>query len=165
LNLPTYHPLKAAIMDVEIDQSGRIEYTKHATALALSDGISFSLLIPATVKRACIRTLRRQGLTGPTFYVQLFATGLFFLLKDHIEVLTQVVIDVEYTGKETQIKEHLINLLRRAGREVEPWKIQFQQIGKKSPAHELALDTFRGDREPDIVLTQEDILGEFRKQK
>jgi hypothetical protein len=148
---------------VEADQSGRIEFTREDTVLAFSDEISFSVLIPASVKRACVRKLRERGLSGPTFYVQLFATGLFFLLKDHIESLSQVFIDVEYFGKEAQIKEHLINLLRRAGHRVESDQIQFRWIGKKSAAHVLALETLRGDKKPDLTLGQEDLLGEFRK--
>lgn len=147
---------------VEVDQSGRIEFTKEDTVLAFSDGVSFSVLIPASVKRACVRKLRERGLSGPTFYVQLFATGLFFLLKDHIESLSQVCIDVEYLGKEAQIKEHLINLLRRAGHRVESDQIQFRWVGKKSAAHVLALETLRGDKRPDLTLGQEDLLGEFR---
>src|SRR3990172_2318981 len=98
-------------MHIEVDQSGKIEFTKEDTVLAFSDGISFSLLISATTKRACIRRLRAAGLSGPTLYTQLFAVGLFFLLKEHLKRWTQVMIDTEYFGREPQIKEHLLNLL------------------------------------------------------
>jgi hypothetical protein len=149
-------------MHVEVDQSGRIEFTKEGTVLAFSDGINFSVLIPAPVKRACVQELRDRGLSGPTLYVQLFATGLFFLLKDYTESLSQIVIDLEFFGQEAKIKEHLLNLLRRAGHRVEPGQIQFQRIGKKSRAHRLALDTLRGKKEPGLILSREDILKEFR---
>jgi hypothetical protein len=126
---------------VEVDQSGRIEFTSHDTVLAFSDGESFSVLIPASVKRACITELRSRGLSGPTLYVRLFATGLYSLLKKHIQKLSRVTIDVEYLGKEAQIEEHLINLFRRAKHKVDAEQIQFRLIGKKSSAHLLALDT------------------------
>ena len=108
--------------------------------------------------------LRRRGLQGPTFYIQLFTTALFFLLKDHIKDLDRVVIDVEYYGKEAQIKQHILHLLRRAGYQVVTDQIQFQRIGKKSSAHVLALGTFQGNRAPNVVLSEEKLLGEFKKK-
>jgi len=55
----------------------------------------------------------------------------------------------------------LINLLLRAGRQVKAHQIQFRPIGKQSPAHKLALATFRGDRAPDRIIGEEELLGEF----
>ena len=150
---------------VEVDQSGRIEFTRDDTVMALSDGINNTLLVEARVKRACVTELRNRGISGPTLYVRLFATGLYFLLKGHIQQLSRVVIDIEYFGKEAQIKEHLINLLRRAGCVVHADQIQFQRIGKRSAAHVLALETLRGHSKPDLVLSKEDLLGEFRRKK
>jgi hypothetical protein len=146
---------------IEVDQSGRIEFTKEDTALAFSNGEQFCLLIPARVKRACIRRLRERRISGPTLYVRLFAVGLYFLLRDYIGAPSRIVIDIEYFGRENQIKEHLVNLFRRHGCWVDASEIQFQQIGKKSPAHLLALGTFRGEKKPDLVLSQTDLLGEF----
>jgi hypothetical protein len=83
------------------------------------------------------------------------------LLRDHIEELEQVTIDIEFPGREPQIKEHLINLLRRRGHQVEARQIGFRAVGKQSPAHKLALATFRGDREPDRIVREEELLGEF----
>lgn len=56
-------------MYVEIDQSGRIEDTRVNTVLALSDEISFSLLILAVDKRECVRRMRERGETGKTLYL------------------------------------------------------------------------------------------------
>ena len=147
---------------VEVDQSGRIDDTKVPTVLAFSDGENFSILIPAKVKRDCIHHLRQLGLSGPTFYIQLFATGLFFLLRNHIEKINQVVIDIEFFGKENLIREHLINLFNRRGsKKVDPAKIQFHRIGKKSPAHFIALQTFRRTRKPNLSINQRELLAEF----
>ena len=118
-------------MRVEIDQSGKFEATKEDTVLALSNGVEMSVLVSRSVKRSCIQELRSRGHAGQKFYTQLFATGLFFLLRNYSDNLSQVIIDTEYTGKERQIKEHLINLLRRAHCRIIPEAIQFRQIGKK----------------------------------
>jgi hypothetical protein len=73
------------------------------------------------------------------------------------------VIDIEYPGHESKIKEHLINLLQRAGIKVPPAKIQFDFVRKKSNAHKLAIETFNGKVKPHLVIHVEDVLGEFRK--
>lgn len=47
-------------MRVEVDQSGKIGDTKVPTVLAFSNGRSFAVLIPAIVKRECLKRLRGQ---------------------------------------------------------------------------------------------------------
>ena len=91
--------------------------------------------------------------------------GSIFCSRAIFNSFLEWVIDIEYFGKEAQIKEHLINLLRRAGCVVHADQIQFQRIGKRSPAHVLALETLRGHSKPDLVLSKEDLLGEFRRYK
>ena len=149
---------------VELDQSIRFDDTSDDTVLAYANGDHRSVLIPANVKRECLRVLRARGHSTKTLYFQLFATGLYFLLKERIESLTRVVIDLEYMGRDAQIREHLVNLLRRDGKVIDAEQIQFAQIGKVSPAHDLAIDTLRRRKEPDQVLTVEDILGQFRSK-
>ncbi|MFQ5855819.1 MAG: hypothetical protein ACE5LU_09280 [Anaerolineae bacterium] len=101
-------------MHVEVDQSGKIGDTKVPTVLAFSNADSYAILIPAIVKRACLQELRQRGKSGTTLYMQLFATGLYLLLKDHIQDLPLVAIDIEYSGHNAMIKQHLLNLLWRA---------------------------------------------------
>ncbi|MFQ5340914.1 MAG: hypothetical protein ACE5F6_05150 [Anaerolineae bacterium] len=71
------------------------------------------------------------------------------------------VIDVEYVGHSQEIKQHLLNLLRRSGHSVPSDRITFRRIGKKSPAHRLAIETLRGNRAPDQRVTLEDLLAEM----
>ena len=78
---------------VELDQSGRIEFTRHDTVLAFSDGLSCSILIPRAVKRNCINELRQRGQPGGAFYVQLFAVGLYLLVRDRIHDRAQITRD------------------------------------------------------------------------
>src|SRR6187431_1685468 len=100
---------------VEVDQSGKIEDTSRDTALALTNGIRFSILVPSKVKRECLIALRSNGLSGQRLYLQLFATALFFMLRDYINELLVTTVDIEYVGREDHIKQHLYNLLYRAG--------------------------------------------------
>lgn len=149
---------------VEVDQSGKFENTKQDTVLAFSNGIRLAVLIPAQVKRDCVLSLR--GTSAPkTCYTQLFATGLYFLLRHHIERLSAVVIDIEYQGKESQIKQHVLHLLRRSGYVVRSEQIGFGLIGKQSQAHFTALSVFRGDAQPDLKLTHDDLIGAFRTKR
>jgi hypothetical protein len=138
---------------VEVDQSGRkVENTSKATIVAFANGKERAILIPAKVKRKIIPELRRQGKADSLHYL-LFATALYLLLKEDIEEIDRAIIDIEYRGKENRIKEHLVNLLRRAGKRVEASQIQFDWITKESPAHRTAINTFRGQREPDHVVS------------
>lgn len=150
---------------VEVDQSGRVEFTGEDTVVAFSNGIQSSVLIPAVVKRECVRLLREGGFGGPLLYPQLFAVGLYFLIRDHVGELNRITIDLEYFGQESDIKTHLINLLRRSGYEIVSDVIEFRQIGKQSEAHKLALATLRRNLSAHLVLTTEDVLGEFRKPR
>ncbi len=150
---------------VQVDQSGKVEDTAQDTILALANGITFTIRIPSTVKRECITVLRRSGITGKTMYNQLFATGLFFLLKDKIQELDKVIIDIEYIGREAQIKEHLVQLLRRVHGTVESHRIQFEYIGEHTAADEIARQTLHKKRRPDEVINLEMILGEFKAKK
>ncbi len=145
---------------VEVDQSGKIGDTTVATVLAFANGIEQAILIPAKDKRICIQRLRRRGY-GARLYYLLFATALFFLLRDHVEELDHVTIDEEYRGKEGIILGHLLNLLRRSDKYVEADRFSFRRIGKKSPAHRVALETLREEREPDKIISAEELLGEF----
>ena len=151
--------------EIEVDQSGKIGDTQVPTVLAFSDGIERAILIPATVKRKCVRALRQRGETGRTLYWKLFAAGLFLLLCDHIEKTEQVTVDIEYPGHEGEIKRLLLQLCHRHGLFVPTGRIHFALVGKKSPAHRVAIQTFRGQRQPDRVVTSDDLLGLLDKQR
>ena len=151
-------------MKVEVDQSGKIGDTKVPTVLAFSNGKHSAIFIPATVKRECLLTLREQGQAGKTIYMKLFAIGLFLLLKDHIRRISEITIDLEYPGRNAEIKLYLMNLLNRAGVSYDPTTIHFGQVGKKSRAHLAAIGVFVGKKKPDKSVTAEEILVEYLKR-
>ena len=113
------------------------------------------------------RITPKRKKTGTTLYLQPFAVGLFLLLERVIEKVSLVTIDLEYPGHSATIKEHLLNLLRRAGLSVDADVIEFKQIhgiGKKSAAHDKAYYVFRGDVKPNRIITAEDVLGQFKSK-
>jgi hypothetical protein len=150
---------------VEVDQSGKVEDTKEDTVLAFANGITRTVLIPATVKRDCVTLFRLMGQKGKVFYLQLYAIALFFLLKEHGTQLSNIIIDEEYYGREGDIKRYLLNLFTRAGTAVTARQIHFGYVGKASTAHDVAVKTLRGKRRPDKTLTFAEIMSEFQPQK
>jgi uncharacterized membrane-anchored protein YjiN (DUF445 family) len=152
-------------MQVEVDQSGKVENSRMATVLAFANGKRRAISIPATVKRKSIRELRQRGQKGSSFYYQIFATGLYLLLKDDITRINRLIVDVEYRRKDAIIREHLLNLFRRAGKKVDADQIQFARITKKSPAHRAAIQVLRGQKKPEHTVTIEELLKEFPKHE
>jgi len=89
--------------DVEIDQSGRTDVLTMDTALALSDGLQRTILIPKSVKRECYARLRARGMRKALIGIRLFSAGLILLLEECIHSLGFITIDVEYVGWEGEI--------------------------------------------------------------
>lgn len=91
--------------------------------------------------------------------VKLLTAGLVLLLQDHIGTMELVTIDREYEGgAEGDIKGELLQRLRQYAPDLHSDQIVFHQIGKKSAAHKLALETYRGEREPDRRISTEELL-------
>jgi hypothetical protein len=150
-------------MHAEVDQSGKIEWTQKPTALALANGTRFSIFVSAKTKRDIFNALklRRPDRGEAKLHILVFATLLFLLLKDHISRLDGVVVDVEYQGHDRAIKEHFLNLCRRHKIKTPPYLLSFHLVGKKSPAHDLAIAVFRGDVKADVEIRVEEVLAEF----
>ena len=91
----------------------------------------------------------------------LFAIALYLLLRDYTETLALVIIDAEYIGQERTIKTHLMNLMNRNGYHLPAPNVGFRRIGKKSPAHKLALETLRGKRKPGRIISLGNLLREL----
>ncbi|MBM4467667.1 MAG: hypothetical protein FJ014_19285 [Chloroflexi bacterium] len=149
--------------DIEVDQSGRTDRLTVNTVLAFSDGIRSAILIPSAVKRACYQHLRAQGVRSHRIGVKLLIAGLVLLLQNHIKTVELVAIDREYVGgAEGDIKGELLQRLRQQAPDLHSDQIVFRQIGKKSAAHKLALEIYRGEREPDRRISTEELLGALR---
>jgi len=145
-------------MQIEVDQSGIIGRTNIDTVFAFSNAINRSLLIPANVKRECLKVLRPRGKPGGVYYFRLFAAALFLLLKDHLDQVSLIIIDVEFEGKETEIKGMLLNHIRKVHPSFPGNGITFARIGKRSRAHKKAIETFRGTLLADKTVSADELL-------
>lgn len=145
--------------NIEVDQSGRTDVLTDDTVLAFSDGIQAAILIPADVKRQCYQRLKATGLRKRLIGIRLFAAGLVLLPRPYIATLELITIDLEYDGWEATIKEHLLRHLREEQPDLSNQQIAFGRIGKGARAHDVALATYRGDREPDRRIGVEELLA------
>lgn len=89
---------------VETDQSSKMENLATSTVLALSNDVQRATRIPAAVKRSLVRYLREKGKPKTRTAILLFSAALFLLLRDVLECVDQIVIDVEYEGYGDEIK-------------------------------------------------------------
>lgn len=133
----------------EVDQSGKIEQLNLDTVVALSNDRQFSVMIPKKVKKDLF--VKYKGRL-PGLKYKLFSIALFECLKDLINLESKIVICKEYTGHELLLKAQIAQLLDAAGLIVGKKAIRFSEIGKRSPAHTLALSVLRKDQKADRIL-------------
>ena len=145
-------------MHVEVDQSGKVEDTRVDTVLAFSNGMNYTILIPAKVKRIVTKQLRGRGKTKRGITLLLFSACLFLLLRDHLEQIERVTIDVEYLGKDADIRGNLLYHVHRHGLMLHKDQIAFRQVGKRSSAHTRALAIYRGEYKPNRRITTDELL-------
>jgi hypothetical protein len=79
--------------NIEVDQSGKMGDLAVHTVLAFANDIEYAILISAGVKRAIIQELRAWGKSKIRAVLQVFAAGLFLLVRDSLSEVEQIVID------------------------------------------------------------------------
>ena len=144
-------------MNIEIDQSGKIENTSKNTVVAFSNGKSKSISISAKDKREIQNFFRMAG-KPRVFVYRLFAILIFLLIKDNLKKIDQITIDIEYPGWNHQIKDYLLSEIRKVNPNFSKNNIVFKSVGKKSEAHLIAYSTTQRKREPDLKIGSKDIL-------
>jgi len=144
-------------MKIERDQSGKIEETNVDTVIALSNGVKFSVRIHRRTKRRLQEEFRKQG--RPKFFrYKTFATGVYILIKDFANKADDIVIDTEYVGNDRLIKNLIMDFVKSAEtKNILKQQISFKQIGKKSPAHILAISVFRGKKKASRIIQYDEI--------
>lgn len=142
---------------VEVDQSIKIEQSGD-TVLAFAGEISHAVVIPSSVKNEGIQALLDRKKSKRQAHLLLFSACLYLLLKDHLPILSNVVIDEEYTGQEVDIKSFLLNYIRRDGYFFDPKSISFSRIGRKSQAHKKVEAVRLGRDKGYRKITLEEIL-------
>ncbi len=146
------------MINVEVDQSGKIEDFEIGTILAFSNGCQKAILIPSSVKLVGLNFLRQRRISRKTRYLRMLAAGFFLLLKNDLINLNIITIDIEFSGREEDIRGILLNLIWRKFPTFSKEHLIFTRIGKKSPAHHLAWATFRGKRQVDKVISKEEFI-------
>ena len=151
--------------NAEVDQSIKMNDLARDTVLAIADGISYAIVIPANVKRTVVKRLREKGKSRTSAAIYTFSIGLYLLTRNVIRKVDQIVIDVEYMGREPEIRNTLIAYLRKDNPRFDTSRIVFRHIGKKSSAHNLAIAITRNQRKPDKRLSEVEFLGAMSKRK
>ena len=148
-------------MPYHVDQSNKIERTGD-TILALSNDKDYTIRIPGRDKREVISILvqRRKGKRRKWAILQLFAAALYHLIRE-LPPGERVMIDIEYTGHEGDIKNMLLSWLRQNDPDFDVERITFGYVGKRSPAHKKALAVYHGEIQADRTLKADDLLKQI----
>ena len=144
---------------IEIDQSGKVENTSKDTVIALSSnkGLKRSIKISAREKRKLQKFFRQLG--KPRFYThKVFSILIFLLIRRYASKLDRIVIDPEYPGYESLLRNLLSELLVNSSKEFEPSRIVFKRLGKRAQAHKVANTVFRKEAKPSMTVSSKDIL-------
>lgn len=150
--------------DVEVDQSGKVEELRADTVLAFSNDISYSIRIPARVKREAFHRIRHRTTSDTLAYLRLFAADVFLLFKDHLPDIGYITIDIEYTGRAGEIKGLLLMLIRQVDPGFSKERVEFRTIGKKSGAHKLAWAVRRGEKTAAKKVTKDEFLSVLQQK-
>jgi hypothetical protein len=112
------------------------------------------LAIKATEKRKLLKILKITEERKKLITYELFSILVFILIKD--DSFNDVVIDVEYEGHSGSIKNFIKNYYTKYNKKFP--NVDFELITKKCPAHEVAIDTYRGLRKADINVDAKEVL-------
>jgi len=150
-------------MNLDIDQSGRVENRTEPTVLAFANGIQFTIRLEKATKQ---KLLRELGRIKPDWkkkqqHLTIFSILMFLLIKDHLKSDTYITIDREFDGQDEFIRDHVMALCRKHNIPVRYDQLQFALIGKKSSAHAAAINTYRGNIKPNRELKAEEVLAEL----
>jgi hypothetical protein len=144
-------------MNIEIDQSGKIEDTSKNTIIAYSNGKQKSIFISKQDKRQVQQVFRNSG-KSRVFVYKLFSILIFLLIRKDLQKINGIIIDEEYPGQEPLIKDYLLREIRRMTLDFDSHSISFGYVGKKSRAHILASHVSHNKKQPDIVVKTKDVL-------
>lgn len=129
-------------MAYEIDQSGKVEDSSKPTVIAISDTGIKPLVLGTREKRILI--LRYRKLNTPRVYiVQVFAALIYIFLERNNISRGDIMIDIEYSGLGSLIKSNIIKLGLKRKFKINPNRIDFCLVGKKSLAHIMAINCLR----------------------
>lgn len=135
-------------MKIEIDQSGRTEYT--ATDTVIADSIGNNIVILAKDKRD-IQKIYRLIKKPRIFIINLFSLLISMLIKKPFDKTNLYHIDIEYPGYDCKIRNLIIGFSKKLNYSIDKNQIKFSRIGKKSKAHEYAYNNFKNKNQRQLA--------------
>jgi len=138
-------------MEIQIDQSIKIEQTARTTYIGLSNSMTFIVAITGKTKRRLQDDFRRRGLSS-IFPTATFAACVALLIfYTRFDSNPAIIIDEEYQGYEQFLRKQILHMLTDLGgpRPV----ITFSRIGKGARAHIIGYQAYKKRRSPDRLLS------------
>ena len=142
-------------MEVEINQSNKIEQTSKDTIIGVVDDKTFTILIGAKIKRKLQEEFRKQGKPRLFVYRTFIGSVVLALKSAQFKNLSKVVIDEEYYGKDKMLKSMFLEMWSRFFSEIPG--VSFEKIGRKSKVHNVCYLTMKGKHKPDRIIEFEEI--------
>jgi len=143
---------------IEIDQSGKWE-TSKPTVIGVSIGnkITHTALITSQDKNLARRFMggirSERCRSKKSMILRMFTFTVFLAIEKIYRAGDTLVIDVEYEGQDTVIRDLIVYLFKKnQGLDIDPMSITFALVGKQSLAHKIALSTFNNDQKPDKII-------------
>ena len=141
-------------MHIEVDQSGKVELLSVDTIIACSNEKQYSIKIPKKLKQEIYYNYKNKI---KQLKYKLFCIGVYYCLERFLTKSELIIIDDEYHGKNNLVKSVLLSYIRKKYFNFDNKIINFGNIGKKSNAHHVAIETFRGEHKPNEILTEKQI--------
>lgn len=141
-------------MHIEIDQSGKIEQTNVDTVVAFRNSEQYSVLLEKKIKVEILSEYRNKH---KDIHYRLFAILAFYCIRNYLTRIELIVVDIEYEGRDEDIKRNLLRLIWRIRPNFDKKLIKFSRIGKESNAHKVAYQTFAGKLAPNKIITKKEV--------
>ena len=142
-------------MEVEVNQSNKIEQTNKDTIIGVADDKTFTILIGAKIKRKLQEEFRKQGRPRLFVYRTFIGSVVLALKYAQFKNLSKAVIDEEYYGKDKMLKSMFLEMWGRFFTKIP--EISFDKIGRKSKVHNVCYLTMKGKYKLDKIIKFEEI--------
>ncbi len=145
------------MLNVEVDQSGRMEMAGETT-VAVSNDLTVTVRITARVKREVKEALLERGVKPKMVMIRMFVGAILLAVREHLGEFSTLTIDEEYIGYEAVIRSLLLDRIRALGFEFAGDRVVITRIGKSSPAHRAAIRVTRGQTAADKTPSVKELL-------
>ena len=117
------------------------------------------MLLPKKIKQELFQDFKSKF---RQLRFRIFAICLYYCLEGYLKNKEIIIIDVEYDGKDAEIKTYLLPLIKKKYENFDKNVIRFSHLGKKSKVHEIAILTNRDVLRPNRILTKQNITEKLR---